>query len=253
LARVDAGASVDVTMLRPLIRSAHVALLALSLLIVGCGPSPYEPKPVAANDEIRGALQFSTTVRNALLDAIETDASTSAILRIRSGSVPATCATADAGTVLASMTLPSDWMAAASSGSKAKSGTWQDTSADNTGTAGHFRLYRSDGTTCAVQGTVTATGGGGDLTLDSTSITSGQTVTVTTFTFTAPGASLEIDVDGELVALYASSIEGAQRLGTAGAAIDWLAGIVAGPENFPTNDTRRGRLSPGGPIYSSQE
>lgn len=134
------------------------------------------------------SLQFSTTVRNALLDQIETTIGASAVLKIRSGSVPATVATADAGTVLATLSLPSDWMAAASSGSKAKSGTWEDTSADATGTAAHFRLYASDGTTAHMQGTVTATGGGGDMTVDSTSFTSGQSFTVTSFTLTAPGA-----------------------------------------------------------------
>lgn len=130
-------------------------------------------------------LQYSTTVRNAKLDAVETAIGTSAVLKIRTGAPPADCATADSGTVLATLSLPSDWMAAASSGSKAKSGTWQDTSADNTGTAAHFRLYASDGTTCHAQGTVTATGGGGDMTVDSTSFTSGQSFTVTTFTLTA--------------------------------------------------------------------
>lgn len=134
------------------------------------------------------ALQYSTTVRNAQLDALETAVGTSAILKIRSGSVPASCATADSGTVLATFNLPSDWMAAASSGSKAKSGTWEDTSADNTGTAAHWRLYASDGTTCHAQGTITATGGGGDMTLDNTSIASGQTVTVTSFTISAGNA-----------------------------------------------------------------
>lgn len=131
------------------------------------------------------ALQYSTTVRNAQLDAFESTIGTSAVLKIRTGSAPATCADADSGTVLATLSLPSDWMAAASSGSKAKTGTWEDASADNTGTAGHFRLYASDGTTVHAQGTVTATGGGGDLTLDNTSIASGQTVTVSTFTLTA--------------------------------------------------------------------
>lgn len=134
------------------------------------------------------ALQYSTTVRNAQLDALETAVGTSAVLKIRSGSVPASCATADSGTVLATFNLPSDWMAAASSGSKAKSGTWEDTSADNTGTAAHWRLYASDGTTCHAQGTITATGGGGDMTLDNTSIASGQTVTVTSFTISAGNA-----------------------------------------------------------------
>lgn len=134
------------------------------------------------------ALQLSTSVRNALLDAIETAVGTSAVLKIRTGSAPATCATADSGTVLATLSLPSDWMAAASSGSKAKSGTWEDTSADATGTAAHFRLYASDGTTCHIQGTVTATGGGGDMTVDNTSFASGQAFSITGFTLTAPGA-----------------------------------------------------------------
>lgn len=130
------------------------------------------------------AVQFSVAVRNARLDAVETAVGTSAVLRIRSGAVPAAVATADAGTVLATLNLPSDWMADASGGSKALAGTWEDTSADATGTAGHFRVYASDGTTAHIQGTVTATAGGGDMTLDSTSITSGQTVTVTSFTVT---------------------------------------------------------------------
>lgn len=130
------------------------------------------------------ALQFSTTVRNARLDAVETAIGTSAVLKIRTGSAPANCATADSGTVLATLNLPSDWMAAASGASKSLSGTWQDASADATGTAAHFRLYASDGTTCHAQGTVTVTGGGGDMTLDNTSIASGQTVSVTSFTLT---------------------------------------------------------------------
>lgn len=134
------------------------------------------------------ALQYGTTLRNAQLDQIETTIGTSPILRIRTGAPPATCATADSGTVLAEMTLPSDWMAAASSGSKALSGTWSDSSANATGTAAHFRIYDSGGSTCHMQGTVTATGGGGDLTLDNTSIASGQTVTISTFTISAGNA-----------------------------------------------------------------
>ena len=134
------------------------------------------------------AFQFSTTARNAALDAIETAIGTSAVLKIRSGSVPADCGTADAGSVLATLTLPSDWLAAASGGSKSKSGTWEDASADATGTAGHFRIYANDGTTVHMQGTITATGGGGDMTLDNTSIASAQQVTITSFTLSAGGA-----------------------------------------------------------------
>lgn len=130
------------------------------------------------------AVQLSTAVRNARLDAIETAVGASAVLKIRTGAAPANVAAADSGTVLATLSLPADWMAAASGGSKALSGTWQDATADATGTAAHFRLYASDGTTCHMQGTVSATGGGGDLTLDNTSIAAGQPVTVTGFTLT---------------------------------------------------------------------
>jgi hypothetical protein len=134
------------------------------------------------------AFQFSTAARNAALDAIETTAGASAVLRIRTGTVPANAAAARTGTVLATMTLPSDWMAAASGGTKALSGTWQDLSADAAGTAGHFEIMDSGLTTCHIQGTVTATGGGGDMTLDNTSIAAAQQVTVTSFTLTAGGA-----------------------------------------------------------------
>ena len=132
------------------------------------------------------AFQFSTTARNAALDAIETAIGTAPTLEIRSGTVPANAAAADSGTVLATLPLPSDWLTAASGGSKALSGTWQDTSADATGTAGHFRIKA--GATCHIQGTITATGGGGDMTLDNTSIAAAQQITITSFTITAGGA-----------------------------------------------------------------
>lgn len=130
------------------------------------------------------AVQLSVAVRNARLDAIETAIGVSAVLKIRTGAQPSDCSQADTGTVLATMALPSDYLTNASSGSKAKSGTWQDTSADNTGTAGYWRLYASDGTTCHAQGTVTVTGGGGDMTLDNTSIAATQQVTITSWSFT---------------------------------------------------------------------
>lgn len=125
------------------------------------------------------ALQFSTTVRNARLDQIETTISTAPLLQIWTGSLPANCAAADAGTKLVEITLPSDWLAAASSGSKAKSGTWSGTGVA-TGTAVHFRIKDSGGTTCHIQGTVGL--GSGDLSLDNTSIATSQTVTISTFT-----------------------------------------------------------------------
>jgi hypothetical protein len=132
------------------------------------------------------AFQFSVAARNAALDAIETAAGTAPTLTIRTGSAPADCATANSGTVLVTINLPSDWLGAASGGAKTLLGTWQDTAADATGTAAHFRI--NQGATCHLQGTVTATGGGGDMTLDNVSIATGQQVTITAFTLTAGGA-----------------------------------------------------------------
>lgn len=124
-----------------------------------------------------------------MLDAIETAIGTSAILKIRTGAQPANCAAADSGSVLATINLTSDWASAAASGVKAWSGVpVSDTSADNTGTAAHFRLYASDGVTCHEQGTVTITAGGGDIEVDSTSFTAGQQFNITAWTWTAPNA-----------------------------------------------------------------
>ena len=131
-------------------------------------------------------MQFSAAVRNAMLDAAETAVGASAILKIRTGAAPANCATADSGTVLATLNLPSDWMAAASGGAKAKSGTWEDTSADATGTAGHFRIYASDGTTCHMQGTVGTSGT--DMIVQNTSFAATQPFSVTSFQLTAGNA-----------------------------------------------------------------
>ncbi len=133
-------------------------------------------------------IQYSVSLQNAQLDAIETEVGVSAKLRIYTGSAPADADTAASGTLLVEMSLPSDWMAAASSGSKAKSGTWSGTglAAAGTGTAaGYFRIYDTGGTVCSIQGTITVTGGGGDMTLVNTSIAENQTVTVDTFTITA--------------------------------------------------------------------
>ncbi len=129
------------------------------------------------------AIKLSVGVRNGRLDSVETVISTAPLLRIYTGAAPSATTDAASGTLLATITLPSDWLAAASAGSKAKAGTWT-VAASGTGTAGYFRVLETSGTTTHIQGTVTATGGGGDMTLDNTSIASGQTVTVATFTLT---------------------------------------------------------------------
>jgi hypothetical protein len=133
------------------------------------------------------AVQYSVAVRNAMLDAIETVTGASAKLQLRTGAQPANCAAAASGTLLAELDLPSDWMAAASGGTKALAGSWADVGAA-AGTAAHYRIVDNAGTTCHEQGTVTATGGGGDITLDNTSIAVAQAVSITSKTITAGNA-----------------------------------------------------------------
>jgi hypothetical protein len=137
----------------------------------------------AAAALLRTVIQYSTAVRNAKLDAIETTIGTSPKLQVRTGGPPANCAAAATGTLLCEIALPSDWMGAASGGTKAKAGAWTGT-AVSTGVAGHFRILDSSGTTCHAQGTVTLTGGGGDMTMDNTNLASSQAVTINTGTIT---------------------------------------------------------------------
>ena len=132
------------------------------------------------------AFQLGAVARSTMLDGFESAAGTTAKLLLRSGSVPANCGTADAGTLLATLTLPSDWMQAGSAGAKLKSAAaWTGTVAV-AGTAAHFRVWDNGLAVCHAQGTVGL--GSGDLSLDNNVLGVGQTITIGTFTLTAGNA-----------------------------------------------------------------
>ncbi len=126
------------------------------------------------------SIQLSVAVRNARLDAIETTIGASPTLEIRTGAPPANCAADDSGSLLATLELPADFMAAADAGAKTMSGTWQ-VEASGAGTAAHFRI-KTSGAAVALQGTVGESAA--DLILDNTDIAEGQTVKITKFTLT---------------------------------------------------------------------
>lgn len=130
-------------------------------------------------------MQFSETIRNARADNVETTIGVSAILYLRTGTAPALTTDADTGTLLAQCDLPSDWLAAAAAGVKAKLGTWEDLVADGTGTPGHFRIKETTGTTTHIQGTAGV--GSGELSVNGT-LTAGQTFTIVTFQWTEGNA-----------------------------------------------------------------
>ena len=127
-------------------------------------------------------MQYSVAVNNARLDAVETTVGTAPTLNLYSGSAPANCAAADSGTLLAAITLPSDWMVAASAAVKSGAGLpWSGTASyGSAATPTHFRVKK--GATCHIQGTAGI--GSGECQVDGT-ITSGQTVDVTSFSITA--------------------------------------------------------------------
>lgn len=130
-------------------------------------------------------LQYSTLVRNALLDAIQTRIGGSAIAKFWAGSMPNNCAAADTGTMVAELDLAPSWGAAASAA--AKSFTLGRVVAVAPGTPGYFRIYESDGISCHMQGTITEPGGGGAMIIDGANVAWGQGITIAGFTIRAPG------------------------------------------------------------------
>lgn len=132
-------------------------------------------------------IYWSESLRNGVLDAIETTIGTSPKVRIYAGSVPAdTSAGIGGATLLVEFSLASDWMGNATAGAKTFSGVPLSETAVATGVASFYRIYKSDGSTCMEQGTVASSGG--DMDIDNTSISGGQTVRITSWKKTAPHA-----------------------------------------------------------------
>ena len=129
------------------------------------------------------AIKQTTAVRNAQLDALNTQIGASARLRIYSGTRPANANTAiTTQTMLVELTCNATAFAAAASGGVLTANAISNGTAAATGTASFFRLWQSNGTTAIMDGDVAASGA--DLNLNNTSIATGQTVSVTAFTIT---------------------------------------------------------------------
>lgn len=126
------------------------------------------------------AVGMVTTLRNARLDAITTFVGASGKLRIYSGTRPATGGTIT--TLLAELTLNATFAPAASGGVLTLNAITGDTTADATGTATWARIFKSDGTTIALDCSVGTSGA--DINLNTTSIVAGAAVNVTSATIT---------------------------------------------------------------------
>lgn len=127
-------------------------------------------------------IDLNNALANLLLDLYDVHFPVGSVLELRSGAPPGAEAAAT-GTLLVSISLPATPWAAAAGGSKSKQGTWSDVGIA-AGVIGHYRL-RNAADTRREEGTVTATGGGGDAVVDNVNVAIGQVVTVTTFTRTS--------------------------------------------------------------------
>lgn len=131
-------------------------------------------------------ISYTTATRNARLDSVTTTAGNAALLRFydNTGGVPANANAAIGSCVLlAELTCGSPLASAASAGVLTLNSVTQDSSANATGTAAFWRLYKSDGTTVVMQGSVGTSGA--DLNLSTLSIVSTVPVQLTSLTITA--------------------------------------------------------------------
>lgn len=132
------------------------------------------------------AIKHSATLRTAQADAVTTAVGNAGFLRIYSGTRPANVAAAITGTLLAEVTMASPFAPGAASGVLSPTVPQSDLSADNSGTATHYRLWKSDGTTAVEDGDVGTSGT--DMVVNTTTFVAGGVFTITTWSLTVGNA-----------------------------------------------------------------
>lgn len=120
-------------------------------------------------------------VRNALMDTLDTQFGASAQVQVRSG---VNAGTGGQGTLLAQLTgNVGGWAPAASGGVLTSNAITADSSADATGTVGHYQLNTS--AALFLESGLLDVGGTDGASIDNTSITAGQTVQASDWVNTA--------------------------------------------------------------------
>ena len=123
--------------------------------------------------------KYNTTTRNARMDAVTAQVGTSGRLKIYTGTVPANPSIARTpGNLLVDIALPTTFAPAASNGTLTQTSVAPVNPTAN-GTATFADITTSGGTVVA-QLTVSAVGGGGEVTLGSTTLNTGVPVDVGT-------------------------------------------------------------------------
>lgn len=132
------------------------------------------------------ALRLSTTARNnacnGIVDTLD-QGSGAAKIRVRTSTQPTNVGDAENGTLLGTLTCSDPAFGNSSTGTATASAITSDTSADASGTAGHFRMLDSDDNPIC-DGTCGQ--GSGDLSFDNTTIVAGGVIAISSFTVTVP-------------------------------------------------------------------
>ncbi len=131
-------------------------------------------------------FRLATDTRNKACDAIVDDIDAgggAGTLQVRTGTQPTNVGDAAQGTLLGTLTWSNPAFGASSTGTATASAITSDSSADNSGTAGHFRILDSAGNihsdgTCGL--------GTGDLSFDNNVIVAGGVIACSSFTITVP-------------------------------------------------------------------
>jgi hypothetical protein len=136
-------------------------------------------------------VRFPVATRNAISDLMATliDAGPGAgLVALRTGAQPASADLAATGTLLATFTINDPSFAASIGGAATLDVTpTLSTLGVAAGDAGWFRITDSTGAT-VLDGSVTATGGGGDLIMSTITVSIGLTLQLTAGTITTPAS-----------------------------------------------------------------
>jgi hypothetical protein len=107
---------------------------------------------------------------------------------IRTGTPPTNVSDASSGTLLGTCTFSATAFGAAATGVATAAAITSDSTADNSGDAGHFRLYKgaAGDTSASAQGTAGNAGDTPDMTFDNKTIVAGGVIAISSMTVTVP-------------------------------------------------------------------
>jgi hypothetical protein len=128
------------------------------------------------------ATRYANATRSAAANAAW-DLCNGGTIQIRTGAQPTATDDAAQGTLLGTLTFSATAFGAATNGAKTANAITSDTTADNSGTAGHARFLTSG---AAIVADTDCGQGSGSLSFDNAVVVAGGTIAITALTATQP-------------------------------------------------------------------